>query len=202
VEADRCAWRPSARALLDAKEFSTLLNACGRHDRAEIGMRVCLGDRGEALGMALSQQDDHRRKLREAMDLVKCSPEFMARTATSGGHELRAVRYFHGGAAIEDTIVGIVTGMLLGSSDFPVDRPLIAFAQAGDGSCTVKVSGRGTRELIRRGLDLSSAMRAASETVGGSGGGHNIAAGATVPEGREEEFLLAIDQVISSQINP
>jgi RecJ-like exonuclease len=202
VEADRCAWRPSARALLDAKEFSTLLNACGRHDRAEIGMRVCLGDRGEALCMALSQQDDHRRKLREAMDLVKCSPEFMARTATSGGYELRAVRYFHGGAAIEDTIVGIVTGMLLGSSDFPVDRPLIAFAQAGDGSCTVKVSGRGTRELIRRGLDLSSAMRAASETVGGSGGGHNIAAGATVPEGREEEFLLAIDQVISSQINP
>ncbi|MDW5562537.1 MAG: DHH family phosphoesterase [Methanomassiliicoccus sp.] len=197
-----CTWRPSARVLLDAKEFSTLLNACGRHERAEVGMKVCLGNRGEALGTALLQQDDHRRKLREAIDLVKTSPEHGARTVTPRGVELKAVRYFHGGMEIEDTIVGIVTGMLLGSPDFPHDRPLIAFAQAGDGSCTVKVSGRGTRDLTRRGLDLSSAMRTASERVGGTGGGHNIAAGATVPEGREEEFLLAIDLEISSQLSP
>ena len=45
-------------------------------------------------------------------------------------------------------------------------------------------------------------MRLASEKVGGSGGGHNIAAGATVPEGREEEFLLAIDQAVLSQLMP
>jgi single-stranded-DNA-specific exonuclease len=197
-----CAWRPSARALLDAKEFSTLLNACGRHDRADVGISICLGDRKGSLDVALAHQDDHRRKLREAMDLVKGSPDHMARTATPGGRELNAVRYFHGGAEIEDTIVGIVAGMLLSGPDFPADRPLIAFAQAGDGSCTVKVSGRGTRELTRRGLDLSAAMRSASEKVGGSGGGHNIAAGATVPEGREEEFLLEIDRTIRSQISP
>lgn len=201
-DANGCEWKPSARALLDAKEFSTLLNACGRHDRAEVGMRVCLGDRGEALRIALTQQDDHRKKLREAIDLVKNSPDFGARTKTPSGRELNAVRYFHGGAEIEDTIVGIVAGMLLSGPDFPDDRPLIAFAQAGDGSCTVKVSGRGTRDLTRRGLDLSSAMRHASEMVGGSGGGHNIAAGATVPEGREEDFLLAIDRMVASQLSP
>jgi RecJ-like exonuclease len=188
--------------LLDAKEFSTLLNACGRHDKAELGMRICLGDRDKALGEALLQQDDHRRRLREAIDLVKNSPDFGARTCTPGGKELKAVRYFNGGSEIEDTIVGIVTGMLLGNPDFPADRPLIAFAQAGDGSCTLKVSGRGTRDLIRRGLDLSSAMRLASEKVGGSGGGHNIAAGAAIPEGREEEFLLTIDQAVLSQLTP
>jgi RecJ-like exonuclease len=202
VGGNGCVWKPNARALLDAKEFSTLLNACGRHDKAENGMRICLGDRGEALSSALLQQDDHRKKLREAINLVKSSPNFGVRTITASGKELRAVRYFHGGAEIEDTIVGIVTGMLLGSPDFPSDRPLIAFAQAGDGSCTVKVSGRGTRDLTRRGLDLSSAMRSASETVGGTGGGHNIAAGATVPEGKEEDFLLAIDRVVLSQLIP
>ena len=201
-DANGCIWRPNGRALLDAKEFSTLLNACGRHDKAEVGMGICLGDRDKALGEALLQQDDHRRRLREAIDLVKNSPDFGARTCTPGGKELKAVRYFNGGSEIEDTIVGIVTGMLLGSLDFPADRPLIAFAQAGDGSCTLKVSGRGTRDLVRRGLDLSSAMRLASEKVGGSGGGHNIAAGATVPEGREEEFLLAIDQAVLSQLMP
>lgn len=196
------AWRPNARALLDAKELSTMLNACGRHDRAEVGLKICLGDRKEALSIALEQQHDHRRRLREAMDLVRSSPDHMARTVTPGGAELKAIRYFHGGSAIEDTIVGIVAGILLTSRDFPTDRPLIAFAQSGDGSCTVKISGRGTRELVRRGMDLALAMRSASERVGGTGGGHNIAAGATVPEGREEDFLLAIDQMVRSQIGP
>ncbi len=195
-------WRPSAKVLLDAKEFATLLNACGRHERAEVGIQVCLGDRREALKVAMAQQDDHRRKLRDAIELVKNSPDFQARTVTPEGRVLRSIRYFHGGSSIEDTIVGIVAGMLLGSPDFPSDRPLIAFAQAGDGSCALKVSGRGTREMVRNGLDLSSAMRSASELVGGSGGGHNIAAGATVPEEREEDFLLAIDLLITVQLSP
>ena len=196
------AWRPSARALLDAKEFSTLLNACGRHERADVGLQICLGNREGALCIALEQQDDHRRRLREALDLVRISPSHMARTVTKEGVELKAVRYFHGGSEIGDTIVGIVAGMLLSSRNFPTDRPLIAFAQSGDGTCTVKVSGRGTKDLVRRGMDLAQAMRSAAEIAGGNGGGHNIAAGATVPEGREEEFLLAIDDIISAQMGP
>jgi RecJ-like exonuclease len=112
------------------------------------------------------------------------------------------VRYFNGRDRIEDTIVGIVAGMLLGTPEVPADRPIIAFAQSMDGTCTVKVSGRGTRDMTRRGLDLSLAMRTASEIVGGTGGGHNIAAGATVPEGREDEFLLVIDGIVLSQLSP
>jgi RecJ-like exonuclease len=154
------------------------------------------------LGTALLQQDDHRKRLREAIDLVRNDPDFQARTRTANGTELRAVRYFHGGDRIEDTIIGIVAGMLLGSPEVPADRPIIAFAMARDGSCTVKVSGRGTRDMTRQGLDLSAAMRSASESVGGSGGGHNIAAGATVPEGREDEFLSKIDRIVSLQLRP
>ncbi|MBI0584218.1 MAG: DHH family phosphoesterase [Methanomassiliicoccus sp.] len=195
-------WKPSGKALLDAKEFATLLNACGRHDRPEVGMVVCMGDRGTALDTALLQQDDHRRKLREAIELVRNDPAHRASTTTPGGYPLASVRYFHGGDRIEETIVGIVAGILLGSPEAPADRPIIAFAQAGDGSCTLKVSGRGTRDMTRAGLDLSAAMRTASEAVGGSGGGHNIAAGASVPEGKEEEFLRTIDRIIGSQISP
>ncbi len=200
--ADGSAWRPNMRALFDAKEFATLLNACGRHDRPEVGMAVCLGDRGEALGEAVRQQDNHRDKLREAIGLVKNEATYGASVTSPGGTPLKAVRYFNGRDRIEDTIVGIVAGMLLGTPEVPADRPIIAFAQSMDGTCTVKVSGRGTRDMTRRGLDLSAAMRQASETVGGTGGGHNIAAGATVPEGREDEFLLAIDGIVLSQLSP
>ena len=190
------------RAVLDAKEFATLLNACGRHDRPEVGLAVCLGDRGKGLEEALRQQEDHRQSLRRAIDLIRCDPEFGTMTVTRGGTALSSVRYFNARDRIEDTILGTVAGILIGTAGIPADRPLIGFALSGDGTCTIKVSGRGTPVLTAMGLDLASAMREASTSVGGAGGGHNVAAGATIPEGKEEEFLLIIDRLVNGQLSP
>jgi len=38
--------------LRDVSEFSTLLNATARYERADVGLAVCLGDRGDALSEA------------------------------------------------------------------------------------------------------------------------------------------------------
>jgi nanoRNase/pAp phosphatase (c-di-AMP/oligoRNAs hydrolase) len=64
----------------------------------------------------------------------------------------------------------------------------------------VKASGRGTKDLIEEGLDLATAMSEAAAAVGGIGGGHNIAAGASIPEGREEDFLLELAAIVARQI--
>jgi len=64
------------------------------------------------------------------------------------------------------------------------------------------VSSRGTRKLVDKdGLDLSVAMRDAAASVGGVGGGHNIASGATIPLGRDIDFLQALDAIIAKQMN-
>lgn len=194
---DEVSWHPNARALLDAKETATLLNACGRHDRAEVGMAICLGDRGESLATALQEQDNHRIALRTAIRLVQEDPSFSVREDA----ELPSLRYFHGQDQIGDTIVGIVAGMLLGSPGVPDDRPLFAFAQAIEDGATVKVSARGTRDLVRRGLDLAVVMKIASEAVGGTGGGHNAAAGASLPLGSEMEFLHQADEILRRQLS-
>ncbi|NLI74475.1 MAG: DHH family phosphoesterase [Euryarchaeota archaeon] len=186
-------WRPSARVLLDAKEMATLLNACGRHGRPEIGMAICLGDREDQLSEALHMQLGHRNALREALSLVQEGGDFEIQ-------ELPSLRYFNGGEHIGDTIVGIVTGMLLGDS-VPADRPLFGLVLASDGTATIKASARGARALVKRGLDLSLVMRDAANAVGGSGGGHNAAAGASIPEGKEEEFLQLASDIIGEQLN-
>ena len=72
-----------------------------------------------------------------------------------------------------------------------------AFAMADDG---VKVSARADKSLGERGLDLSRIMSEASEKVGGYGGGHNVAAGATIPPSKKEEFLDIVEDIVSSQI--
>lgn len=184
--------------LRDAKEFSTLLNSCGRYGKAMVGLDVCCGDRGDRWKESLKQLRSHRENIAEALNVVKkCGVERQA-----FGH----LQYIRGPVGfcipIEDTVVGIVAGMLLGSGEIPDDRPIVAFAESlgANGEMKTKASARGTKALVERGLDLSKAMKEASEKCAGTGGGHNIAAGATVPEGREREFLSYLDLILSQQL--
>lgn len=174
--------------LRDAKEFATLLNSTARYGHPEIGLAVCLGDRGPALKKARALLADHRRNLVEGLQLV----------AEQGITEREWIQWFHAGDGIRDTIVGIVTGMALGKQGARRDLPLVGFATTPEGE--VKVSARGTRDLVERGLDLSEAMREAASHVGGVGGGHKPAAGATIPRGKEDEFLDALELVVAKQL--
>jgi len=88
--------------------------------------------------------------------------------------------------------------MILNSGTVDPAIPIFGFAYAEDG---VKVSGRGTRDLVKRGLDLAEIMREASRTLGGEGGGHDVAAGATIPRGSETEFLKIADRMVGGQLS-
>ena len=63
-----------------------------------------------------------------------------------------------------------------------------------------RISGRGTRKLVDAGLDLAAAMREASQIVGGMGGGHDVASGATIPKGTAMKFIDMIDSIIEKQL--
>jgi RecJ-like exonuclease len=178
---------PSGTELRDASEFSTLLNATARYERADVGLAVCLGERDAPLQEARKLLSTHRRNLSEGLDLVT------ERGVTQADH----VQYFDAGDAIRETIVGIVAGMALGTDGVDADKPIIAFADA-DGE--TKVSSRATGPLVGRGVDLSVVMREAAQSVGGDGGGHDIAAGATVPAGEEAAFIEAADDIVADQL--
>jgi len=170
--------------LRDAMEFSTLLNATARYGEEEVGLLVCLGDRGKAFSRARSLLQNHRRNLSDGLRLVD----------EIGIEEMQNIQYFHAGRKILDTIVGIVAGMSYSFANR--NKPIIAFAENEDG---VKVSARATKLLVERGVHLAQAIKIAAEKVGGKGGGHSIAAGATIPKGSEEEFLRILDRVIGEQ---
>lgn len=175
--------------LHDAKEFATLLNSCGRHGKAEVGYRVCMGDRGEWLEKAELLLSGHRRSLVEALRYVE----------SSGISQAECLQYFHAGDSVPDTIVGTIAGMLLNSADADGGKPMFGFAVDPEQDA-IKVSARGTRQLIEAGLDLSEVMSKVSKELGGRGGGHNIAAGATIPRGSEEEFISRADAMIKRQM--
>ncbi|WP_256684789.1 DHHA1 domain-containing protein [Halococcus qingdaonensis] len=174
--------------LRDASEFSTLLNATARYDRADVGLAVCRGDRDDALDEARTLLTNHRKNLATGLDWVK------QEGVTQGEH----VQWFDAGEAIRETIVGIIAGMALGTDALRGDRPVIAFAAKNDTES--KVSARGTHRLVRSGLDLSAVMGEVARALGGDGGGHDVAAGATIPKGDEEAFVERADAVVADQL--
>ncbi len=174
--------------LRDASEFSTLLNATARYERGDVGLGVCLGDRGEVLTRARRLLANHRRNLSEGIAWVE----------SNGVTVEEHVQWFDAGERIPDTIVGIVAGMALGVDGVRSDRPIIAFAE--ESPTEIKVSSRGTGRLVSEGLDLSIVMREAATAVDGEGGGHSIAAGATIPDGRARDFLTTADDIIGRQL--
>ncbi|QAU13454.1 DHH family phosphoesterase [Halorubrum sp. BOL3-1] len=175
--------------LRDVSEFSTLLNATARYERGDVGLAVCLGDRGDALAEARRLLRNHRKNLSEGLQWVK----------TEGVTDEEHLQWFDAGSRIRETIVGIVAGMAVGSPAVDRSKPVIAFAE--ESAEELKVSSRGSHALVREGLDLSTVMREASRAVGGDGGGHDVAAGATVPTGERDAFVAEADRIVGKQLS-
>ncbi len=172
--------------LRDASEFSTLLNATARYGHADVGLAVCMGDRDRAFEEARELLGQHRQNLVNGLKLV----------SEQGITHLENIQYFDAGDAILDTIVGIVAGMCFQMADR--SKPILAFARTPEGS--LKVSARGTQDLVRSGLDLADAMSGSARALGGVGGGHNVAAGATIPQESKQDFLNLVDKTVGGQM--
>ena len=150
-------------------------------DTALFGDMVAVKDAG-------NNRAEHRRNISAALQFVKQNDLIRVR---------KHIQYFDAGDSIKETVVGIVTGMMLSTGGIRKDLPMIAFADADDG---IKVSARADKSLGEKGLDLSKVMSEASEKVGGYGGGHNIAAGATIPEECKERFLDIVEDMVRAQL--
>jgi RecJ-like exonuclease len=175
--------------LHDAKEFATLLNSTARYGQYDIGLNVCLGDREKDLKEAINLLRGHRHNLVEGLQFAK----------EEGIERRQFLQFFHAKDGIRDTIIGIVTNMLINSVEVSNDIPLIGFAYKDNNE--VKVSGRATQLLVDKGVNLSSAMNHAAKELKGIGGGHKIAAGATIPKGKEDEFLNIMEKTLKSQLS-
>lgn len=183
--------------LRDAKEYATVLNACGRQEQPEIGVGVCLGGRGRDLDKAKDLLTEHRRKLKEGLNFLN----------SSGVEETENLYYFNAGGMIDENIIGVIAGMSYGAR-IPTTKggvmgrgkPILAFAKDKDNPDMLKVSARANWDLVRRGLHLGNALREISGELGGEGGGHDIAAGARIPQNTRSEFLGKINEIFNKQL--
>ncbi|HJJ55508.1 MAG TPA: DHHA1 domain-containing protein, partial [Methanocorpusculum sp.] len=173
--------------LRNASEYSTMLNACGRWAKPKIGEAVCLGDRGIHYREAENMLKHHRTIIRELCEYIH----------NTGVVNAGSIQWIHTGSKYPDTIVGIGAGMAL--SKLNKDIPIMILCDIVDEPDFLKVSMRTYEKVIKRGIDLQAVLSVAAPEFNGVGGGHNIAAGAYIPKGCENDFIRRVNELVANQ---
>ncbi|HJJ46657.1 MAG TPA: DHH family phosphoesterase [Methanocorpusculum sp.] len=174
--------------LRNASEYATMLNACGRWAIPYIGAAVCAGDRGANYHEAEHMLRHHKSIIRELCEYI----------LETGVTEHSAIQSIHTGNKYPDTIVGIGAGLAL--SKLNRDKPILILSEVSGEPEIIKVSMRTNEMAVRRGVNLQEALCSAASIFGGEGGGHNIAAGAYIPKGCEDDFIRKVNELIEAQL--
>ncbi len=161
-------------------DMVAILNTCGRMEKAGMALSIGMRDKThleEASKMAIGYQRSIVGNIKVASDML--------RTGQNIGYLI--TKDMESTGMVASTMVRYINP----------DMPFVAVNQVED---IVKISARGTRALVTKGLDLAFALREASKAVGGEGGGHNIASGASIPPGTEEQFISKVDEIVGQQL--
>jgi RecJ-like exonuclease len=166
----------------ELERLADLLDSCGKGGNRGLGLELCLGDK-DAFNQAMKLEKEYKQKiLDELLNLEE-----------DGFKEKNGFRYFY---SKDSSLGGVIGGI---ATNFILDRkkPLISLVKKDD---EVHISCRGNQYLVKKGLDLGYAMKEAAKKLGGHGGGHKIAAGATIQANNENEFLDLVNKIIIDQI--
>jgi len=166
----------------ELERFADLLDACGKGGNRGLGLKICLGDK-KAFEEAIELEKEYRQGILD--ELLKLEKD--------GVKEKKGIRYFYS----KDSSIGGVVGGIATNYIFDREKPLLSLVSKND---ELHVSCRGNQYLVNKGLDLGLAMKDVSSQLHGHGGGHKIAAGATISSEKEKEFLDIVDKIITHQM--
>jgi len=166
----------------ELERFADLLDACGKNGYRGLGLSICLGD-SNAFEEAKTVEKEYKQKILE----------YLIELEKDETKEVEGMRYFYSeSSSLGGVVAGIAMNYILDEK-----KPLFSIAKKED---EIHVSCRGNQNLVKKGLDLGGAMKKVTSVLGGHGGGHKIAAGATIALEKEKEFLEKVDKILVQQL--
>ena len=163
--------------LRDGREFSTMLNSCGRIQKAGVGMAICMGDRTKMLNEGESILVEYRKMIRNYMNIL--SNERWRTSDTPSCVMVNAE------GIVPETMTGTISSLIAGS---PKNSGKIIILRTNGEEGTIKFSSRKSFSCKSE-VNLSALMRGGAEKFEGVGGGHDAAAGARITKDKLDGFL-------------
>ena len=172
--------------LRDAREFGTVLNACGRMGKSGLGVGLCLGDRGYSLTEAEKVLAEYRQTINRVVKLLT-------------EDETRIIKHQLFNLIVAD---GLVNAEMLGSissilSAIPKfsDKPIFLTTKTKEGG--LRISAR-LGAAYKGEVNIGLTLRKVAEKVNGQGGGHKAAGGATLAYLEPTKLVSLIQEVLGS----
>ncbi|MEM5879088.1 MAG: DHH family phosphoesterase [Candidatus Aenigmatarchaeota archaeon] len=165
--------------LQDVREFATILNACGRTENANVGIKICLG--GTKTNEIWEILEDYRRQISEGIKLLR---EDNIVLSTPNANFILA------GNKIKDTLIGTITSIALNSNIFNSKKPVFGIVESEDNS--LKISARLSKEI--KNINLREVLYYAAKLLKGEAGGHIHAAGALIDKNLQNDFVNIVDK--------
>jgi len=173
--------------LQNLEEYAYLLDSCGKSKKFGLAVGICLGEREKAMDVAFDLQRKYREQLIKGMEWIK----------REGSINLDYVQYLYSEDNDLKSIMGTIASVGISIGLLPRDKPILTLARLQN---DIKISGRTTREMVEKGVNLGKALDDASHSYGGQGGGHDIAAGALIPYNQKDNFLNLFNDIIEHQL--
>ena len=167
------------RELMDALEFSTILNAFGRLEKFDEALKLL---------------DGNLEKLEEVMTIYKRKlATYLSWTTENINNfqQTKNILFINAGEKIDENMIGTITSIIINSCTNK--KIVVGLACAADG---VKISARSRMPEV----DLNEVMNKVCEKLGGKGGGHKEAAGGKIEKGKEEKFIKLFAEEIKETI--
>ena len=177
-----------APELRDLEEYAAVLDASGKNKEFGIGLSITLGERETALNEALKLQTTYRNDLTKGFEWIN----------REGAVQLNSIQYLYSEDKVLKALMGTLAGVGMSAEILSDEKPVLGLSRLHK---DIKVSGRTTRPMVERGVNLGKALAECSANFGGQGGGHDIAAGAMIPYEAKDQFLHLVDEMIEYQLN-
>ena len=175
----------------DAKEFATLLNACGRLGKPSFGLGVCLGDKG-LKEKAEELLNTYKR------ELVKGLNWFHDNRKTDFIIEGEGYVVINAEGNVRETLIGTLASIISKSNTYKEGTIILSLAHTLDDFIKVSIRICGFKLPD---IDLRLIIKEINEAIGcNSFGGHKYAAGCIIPVEKEEEFIKHAQDVLERSV--
>ena len=172
----------------ELKEFSTLLNCCGRLNKASFGIGTCLNDpllKQKAVDLLVS----YRRELITALNW------FYLNKKTPSVIEEENFTIINAEENIRDTLIGTVCSILVNSNIYHAGTIILGLAHTLDNNTKISIRIVGSKKV-----NLKEILGEITKKLGYESGGHKAAAGSLIPIEKEEEFIDTATSILKKRV--
>lgn len=173
--------------LRDLEEYAYILDACGKNKKFGLALGIALGEREKVLNVAVDLQRKYRDQIVKGLEWAK----------KEGAQQLNSIQYLYSEDKVLKAVMGTIASIGLSAKVLDDSKPILGLSRLYK---DIKISGRTTRDMVEKGVNLGKALNDASNNFAGQGGGHDIAAGAMIPYEAKDNFLHLVDEIVEYQL--